>query len=126
MFPNNAAEQEWYHITNVLKKLQCISIHQFVQHVEQLNSYIVQLPCWFYSPSAKPSIIPMNVLFTEADLANHVLWMCPQMRQDQFNFHKKGMMCYEPYYCTRDMCTKARYKGQVRARYIYTNVCAKQ
>jgi hypothetical protein len=54
MFPNNAAEQEWYYIINVLKKPQRIIVHQFVQVVQQLNSYIVQLPCWFYSPSAKP------------------------------------------------------------------------
>ncbi len=46
MFPNNVAEQERYYITNVLKKPQCVSIHQFVQRVEQLNSCILQLPCW--------------------------------------------------------------------------------
>jgi hypothetical protein len=50
MFPNNAAEQERYYIMNVLKKTQCISVRQFVQHVEQLNSYIAQLPHWHYSP----------------------------------------------------------------------------
>ncbi len=32
---------------------------------------------------------------------------------------------YEQYYCTWDICTKARYKDQVPARYIDTNVCAK-
>jgi hypothetical protein len=47
VFPNSAAEQERYYITNVLKKPQHISIHQFVQCVEQLNSYILQLPCWY-------------------------------------------------------------------------------
>ncbi len=45
MFPNNAAEQERYYLTNVLNKPQRISMHQSVQHVEQLNSYIAQLPC---------------------------------------------------------------------------------
>ncbi len=40
VFPNNVADQERYYITNVLKKPQRISIHQFVQHIEQLNSYI--------------------------------------------------------------------------------------
>jgi hypothetical protein len=44
VFPNNAAEQERYYITNVLKKPQRVSIRQFVQRVEQLNSYIAQLP----------------------------------------------------------------------------------
>jgi len=45
VFPNNAAEQERYYITNVLKKPQRVSICQFLQRVEQLNSYIAQLPC---------------------------------------------------------------------------------
>ncbi len=75
VFHNNAAEQERYYITIVLKKPQRISLHQFVQPVEQLNSYIMQLSYWFYSPSAKPSTIPVNVniLFAEADLVSHVL-----------------------------------------------------
>lgn len=91
VFPNNAAEQERYYITNVLKKPQRVSIRQFVQRVEQLNSYISQLPCWYYSPSAKASTIPMNVAFPEADLASHVLRMCPHTWQDQFNLHEKGL-----------------------------------
>ncbi len=64
---------------------------QFVQPVEQLNSYIMQLPCWFYCPSAKPSTIPMSVPFTKVDLASHFLRMCPLTWQDHFNLHKKGM-----------------------------------
>jgi hypothetical protein len=38
-FPINAAEQEKYYISNVLKKPQRINVHQFVHHVEQLNAY---------------------------------------------------------------------------------------
>jgi hypothetical protein len=91
MLPNNAAEQERYYITNMLKKPHHVSVHRFLQHLEQLNSYIAQLPCWLYSSSAKPTRIPMNVLFTKADLASHVLWMCLLMWQDLFNLHKKGM-----------------------------------
>ncbi len=30
VFPINAAEQEEYYITNVLKKPQCVNVHQFV------------------------------------------------------------------------------------------------
>ncbi len=90
MFPNNAAEQERYYITNVLKKPQRISIHQFVQCVEQLNSYILQLLCWYYSPSVKTNTIPMNLPFAKADLSSHVLRMCPYAWQDQYNLHKKG------------------------------------
>jgi hypothetical protein len=47
VFLSNAAEQEWYYLTNVLKKPQCISMYQFVQHLEQLNAYMTQRPCWF-------------------------------------------------------------------------------
>ncbi len=39
-FPINAAEQEKYYITNVLKKPQLIPVRQFVHRVEQLNAYI--------------------------------------------------------------------------------------
>ena len=90
VFPNNAAEQERYYITNVLKKPQRVSIRQFVQRVEQLNSYIAQLPCWYYSPSVNVKTVPMNVSFPEADLASHVLRMCPYAWQDQYNLHEKG------------------------------------
>ncbi len=45
-FPINAAEQEKYYITNVLKKPQRVSVHQFVHPVEQLNAYIAQMPCF--------------------------------------------------------------------------------
>ncbi len=32
----------------------------------------------------------MNVPFAEADLASHVLRMCPYAWQDQYNLHKKS------------------------------------
>jgi hypothetical protein len=118
VFPNNAAEQEWYYITNVLKNPQCMSICQFVQHVEQLNSYISQLPCWYYSPSANVGMIPMNVTFPEADLASHILLMSPHMWQDQFSFHEKGsnpmdmhllLQCLKAIEC---ICTQERSNAQ--------------
>ena len=36
-FPINAAEQEKYYISNVLKKPQRVNVRQFVRRVEQLN-----------------------------------------------------------------------------------------
>jgi hypothetical protein len=51
-FPINAAEQEKYYISNVLRKPQRINVRQFVRHVEQLNAYIAQMPCFYYSPNA--------------------------------------------------------------------------
>ncbi len=76
-FPINAAEQENYYIMNVLKKPQCFNIHQFVRLVEQLNAYIAQMPCFYYSPNSDASTKPKNVPFTEAELGSHVLRMCP-------------------------------------------------
>jgi hypothetical protein len=91
-FPINAAEQEMYYISNVLKKPQHINVRQFARHVEQLNAYIAQMPCFYYSPNANASTKPENVPFTEAELGAHVLRMCPLQWQDQYNMNKKGMM----------------------------------
>ncbi len=35
--------------------------------------------------------MPENVPFTEADLASHILRMCPHQWQDQYNLQEKGM-----------------------------------
>ncbi len=91
-FPIYAAEQEKYYISNVLKKPQRINICQFVHHVEQLNAYIAQMPCFYNSPNANASTKPENVPFTEAKLGAHVLHMCPIQWQDQYNMNEKGMM----------------------------------
>jgi hypothetical protein len=91
LFPNNAAEQEKYYLSNVLKKPQQVGICQFEQCVEQLNAYVAQLPCWYYSPSHNPGMIPANVPFTKADQASHALQMCSHLWQDQYNLHKNGM-----------------------------------
>jgi hypothetical protein len=91
-FPVNAAEQDKYYISNVLKKPQRVNVRQFVRPVEQLNAYIAQMPCVFYSPNANAITKPKNVAFTEAELGAHVLRMCPIQWQDQYNLNKKGMM----------------------------------
>ncbi len=76
VFPNSAAEQEKYYLSNVDKKPQRVGIHQFVQRIEQLKTYVAQLPCWYYSPSYNAGMTPVNVLFSEADLTSHVLRKC--------------------------------------------------
>jgi hypothetical protein len=91
-FPINAAEQEKYYISNVLKKPQRINVRQFVRRVEQLNAYIAQMPCFYYSPHANASTKPENIPFTEAEIGAHVLRVCPLQWQDQYNMNKKGMM----------------------------------
>ncbi len=90
-FPINAAEQEKYYITNVLKKPQHVNVHQFVCCVEQLKAYIAQMPCFYYSPNTKASTKLENISFTEAELGSHVLRICPIQWQDQYNMNKKGM-----------------------------------
>jgi hypothetical protein len=85
------AEQEKFYITNVLTKPQRVNVHQFVHPVEQLNAYITQMPCFYYSPNVNTSTKPENFPFTEAELGSHVLRMCPIQWQDQYNMNKKGM-----------------------------------
>jgi hypothetical protein len=91
VFPINAAEQEKYFISNVLKKPQRINVRQFVWRVEQLNAYIAQMPCFYYSHNTNASIKPEKVPFTEAELGAHVLRMCPLLWQDQYNMNEKVM-----------------------------------
>ncbi len=90
VFPNNTAEQEKYYLFNVLKKPQRVDLRQFVQRVEQLNTYVAQLPCWYYSLSYNAGMTPANVPFTKADLASHVLRMCQHQWQDQYNMQEMG------------------------------------
>jgi hypothetical protein len=90
-FSINAAEQKKYYMTNVLKKPQRVNVHQFVWRVEQLNAYVPQMLCFYYSPHANASIKPKNIPFTEAELGAHVLHMFPLPWQDQYNMNKKGM-----------------------------------
>ncbi len=91
VFPINAAEQEKYYISNVLKKPQRINVHQFVWLVEQLNAYTAQMSCFYYSPNANASTKPENIPFTAAELGSHVLCMCSLQWQDQYKMNKKGM-----------------------------------
>jgi hypothetical protein len=63
-FPINAAPQR-------------INERQFVWRVEQLNAYITQMLCFYYSPHTNASTKPKNIPFTEAKLGAHVLHMCP-------------------------------------------------
>jgi hypothetical protein len=90
-FPINAAEQEKYYISNVLKKPQRVNMPQFIRRVEQLNAYIAQMPCFYYSPNANAGTKPENIPFTKAELGAHVLRMCPLQWQDQYNMNEKGM-----------------------------------
>jgi hypothetical protein len=75
LFPINADEQEKYYVTKVLKKPQHVNMHQFVCHVEQLNAYIPQMPCFYNSPSFNATAKLENIPFTKAELGSHILRM---------------------------------------------------
>jgi hypothetical protein len=90
MFPINAAEKEKFYLANMPKKPQCVSVRQFVRCVEQLNTYIMQMPCFYNSPSANSTMTPANAPFTKAELGSHVLPMCPLQWQDQYNSTRKA------------------------------------
>ncbi len=91
VFPNNAAEQEKYYLSNMLKKPQRVGVRQLVQRVEQLNAYIAQLPCWYYNPSYNADMTLANVPFSKDDLESHILRMCLHQWQDPYNLQEKGM-----------------------------------
>ena len=87
VFRFDAGEALKYYITNTLKKPNRVSIHQFFVQVEQLNSYLETLPCLSYSPKANPTtkeILPLD----DADLATHLLRMCPARWQAQYDLSK--------------------------------------
>eukprot|EP00804_Cyclotella_cryptica_P005361 CCRYP_017449-RA/>CCRYP_017449-RA protein AED:0.37 eAED:1.00 QI:0/0/0/1/1/1/2/0/399 len=82
VFRHDAGEALKYYIMNTLKKPNRVSIHQFFVRVEQLNSYLETLPCLYYSPKANQAtkkVLPLD----DADLATHLLRMCPAKWQTQ-------------------------------------------
>eukprot|EP00804_Cyclotella_cryptica_P022218 CCRYP_017950-RA/>CCRYP_017950-RA protein AED:0.35 eAED:0.85 QI:0/0/0/1/0/0.5/2/139/459 len=84
VFHHDAGEALKYYITNTLKKPNRVSIRQFFVRVEQLNSYLETLPCLYYSPKANQAtkkVLPLD----DADLATHLLRMCPAKWQTQYD-----------------------------------------
>ena len=84
VFRHDAGETLKYYITNTLKKPNRVPIRQFFVRVEQLNSYLETLPCLYYSPKANQAtkqVLPLD----DADLAAHLLRMCPAKWQTQYD-----------------------------------------
>ena len=73
-----------YYITNTLKKPYQVPMHQFFNHVEQLNSNLKILPSLYYSSkanNASKQVEPLN----DGDLATHLLCMCLIKWQKQYD-----------------------------------------
>ena len=84
IFPDDAAEKQKYYVNNHLKKPAKVTIRHFADRVEQLNSYIANLPGLIDSSKAMPSTTRVNA-YDEAELSQALLRMCPTKWQDQFN-----------------------------------------
>jgi hypothetical protein len=85
---NDLGEALKYYITNTLRKSNRIPIRQFLVRIKQLNSYLEMLPCLYYSPRANPAtkqVLPLD----DADLATHLLRMCPSKWQTQYDLTEK-------------------------------------
>ena len=84
VFNFDAAEQQKFYISNLLKKPQRVSVRAFFTRVEQLNAYVALLPSLYYSPRATQATKPVTP-FDEAELANLLLRMCPESWQSQYD-----------------------------------------
>jgi hypothetical protein len=89
-FAHDAGKNLKFYISNCLKKPNKVRVRQFVQRVMQLNNYVEDLPCLYYSPSAS-TMTQQVYSFTDAELACHILRMCPLKWQDQYHLLEK---CY--------------------------------
>jgi hypothetical protein len=88
VFNFDAAEQQKFYISNLLKKPQRVTVRAFFTRVEQLNSFVALLPSIFYSLRATPATKPA-VPFDEAELANLLLRMCPDSWQNQYDLSQE-------------------------------------
>eukprot|EP00804_Cyclotella_cryptica_P000814 CCRYP_001063-RA/>CCRYP_001063-RA protein AED:0.28 eAED:0.47 QI:0/0/0/1/0/0.33/3/0/350 len=83
VFRNDTAKAQRYYISNGLKKPNQVPIRQFVQRVQQLKDYLELLPCLYQSNRATPATKKVGPI-DDADLAGHILHMCPGTWQAQY------------------------------------------
>jgi hypothetical protein len=90
MFLGDAAKQQRFYISNVLKKPQQVPVRYFFQRVEQFNGYLLHLPCIYDSPCMTAATKPIQAS-EEAELANLLLCMCPKSWQDQYDLTQDSL-----------------------------------
>ena len=88
VFNCDAADQMRVYISHGLKKPTRVSVRAFFTRVEQLNAYVDLLPNLYNSPRAGPCTKPVKK-YDEADLAMHLLRMCPETWQNQYDLSKE-------------------------------------
>jgi hypothetical protein len=62
-------------------------VRAFFTRVEQLNSFVLLLPCLYNSLRITQATKPVAP-FDEAELANLLLRMCPDSWQNQYNLNQ--------------------------------------
>ena len=98
VYKNDVGETLKYYIMNTLRKPNRVPICQFLVRVDQLNSYLETPPCLYYSPSANQAtktVLPLD----DANLAMHLLRMCPAKWQTQYNLTEKRLQLMPKPYC---------------------------
>jgi hypothetical protein len=83
VFYDDAAKIHRYYRSNCLKKPNWVPIRQFVQPIQQPNNYLELLSCLYQSNRAIKSMKTVAPT-TDADLAGHILCMCPGTWQAQY------------------------------------------
>jgi hypothetical protein len=87
VFQEDAVEQQKFYISNILEKLQRVTVCMFFTRVKQLNSFALLLLCLYNSPHATPATKPV-IPFDKAELVNLLLRMCPDSWQNQYNLNQ--------------------------------------
>jgi hypothetical protein len=77
VFPADAAEKQHYYMQVMIKKLQQVTVGQFMSRMRVLNDNLAYLPMVFDLLMAVAGTKKMNVPFNEADLAVIVLNLVP-------------------------------------------------
>eukprot|EP00804_Cyclotella_cryptica_P028302 CCRYP_013174-RA/>CCRYP_013174-RA protein AED:0.56 eAED:0.62 QI:0/0/0/1/1/1/2/0/269 len=75
-FAHDAGKNLKFYISNRLKKPNKVRVRQFVQRMMQLNNYVEDLPCLYYSLSTS-TLIQQVFSYTDMELACQILRMCP-------------------------------------------------
>ena len=84
VFCPDTAEAVKFYITNKLKKPNRVPMWQLFVQMEQLNSHLENLPSLFQRLKANSATKPVTPL-EDADLATHLLRMCPVKWQRQYD-----------------------------------------
>ena len=77
IFPVDAAEKQRYYMMQTVKKLQRVTVRQYMARMGFLNDYLAHLLTVFNSSMAVEGTKKGNVPFDEADLAGIILNSVP-------------------------------------------------